>query len=458
MGDAIVLFGATGDLSRRKILPALNNLLKLGKLPSDLEVVGLATRQLNLQEFFDYVKAPELIRNHLSYLSGDFKAHETYEALKERLAAKKNIIFYLATPPSFYVTISSMLAEHGIATREQANGFHHIIVEKPFGMDLESARELNKSLLSHFNEDQIFRIDHYLGKETVQNIAAFRFSNGIFEPIWNRRYIDFVTITVAEDIGVENRGKYFEEAGMLRDIVQNHLLQVLALIAMEPPVKFDADNVRDEKVKVFRSIRKVRIKDVIRGQYKGYHGEENVASDSMVETFVGAKFYVENWRWAGVPFYIRTGKKLPKKTTEVVISFRQPPMRMFDVEQDHVCGMPNQLVIGLQPESFIDIRFGVKKPGPGMDMMPVDMKFNYSKYMSEDTISDYQRLLLDCYKKDLTLFARNDGVEACWQIIDPIEEAWQNLTDDMKIYKPGSWGPELSDIMDDHCHGFQESY
>ncbi|MBN1697149.1 MAG: glucose-6-phosphate dehydrogenase [Spirochaetales bacterium] len=454
MGNAIVLFGATGDLSRRKILPALSTLIERGKLPPDIAVIGAATRELSLEEFFDYVKAPEKIRSNIEYISGNFLEESTFHAIGKRLGGREKVIFYLATPPSYYKPIITALAKHTIATQKGEGGFNRIIIEKPFGVDLPTARELNETILRYFDENQIYRIDHYLGKESVQNISAFRFSNGMFEPIWNRNYIDYITITVAENIGVENRGKYFEEAGILRDIVQNHLFQILALIAMEPPAAFTADAVRDEKVKVFKSVKRVDIKEVVRGQYRGYREEENVARDSTVETFVFAKLFVENWRWAGVPFYIRTGKRLEQKLTEVVITFRQPPLRMFNAIPDEVCGIPNQLVLRIQPERSISIRFGVKRPGQGMEMMSVDMRFNYTDYITGKPISDYERLLLDCYQGDLTLFARSDGVEECWKIIDPIEHAWRGDASDMVVYEPGTWGPDSDILFENQCHAF----
>ena len=456
MSLAIVLFGATGDLSRRKVLPALDRLIELNELPDSTEITGVATRGLDLEGFFSYVNAGPNVRSHMSYISGNFNHAETYKRIGKAIEGKKDVIFYLASPPSFYNTIIELLSKEGIALRDNGEGFHRIIIEKPFGTNLATAMALNQAILSHFNERQIYRIDHYLGKEPVQNISAFRFSNGIFEPIWNRRYIEYVTITVAEDIGVENRGKYFEEAGILRDIVQNHLLQVLALIAMEPPPVFDAHSVRDEKTKVFRSIRPVDMKHVIRGQYDGYRKEENVSDESKVDTYAALKLFVENWRWAGVPFYVRTGKRMPRKKTEVAITFRQPPLRMFANLGDDLCGKPNQLIFMFQPEKSIDIRFGAKKPGPGMELMSVDMKFNLSDHISDSTLSDYERLLLDCYRGDLTLFARNDGVEECWKIIDPVLSAWESDSSDLQIYKPGTWGPDSFAIWDNECHCFMD--
>ena len=454
MQDAIVLFGVTGDLSRRKILPSLDNLLAQGKFSSKLEIIGLATRKLSQNEFINYVGAGKNIKKHLNYTNCNFLDPESYKILNNKLKNKQNILFYLATPPSLYRTIITNLGKIDIASRNVNKGFNNIIIEKPFGIDLRSAKELNRKILEFFSEKQIYRIDHYLGKETVQNIAAFRFSNGIFEPIWNRQYIDHIIITVAEEIGVENRGKYFEEAGIVRDIVQNHLLQILALIAMEPPSSFTANAVRDEKVKVFRSIKKIPISDTVRGQYIGYNKEINVAPDSKIETYFAARLFVENWRWAGIPFYIRTGKKLKEKKTEIVITFKRPPTRMFNALSGDMCGMPNQIIFLLQPEKSIIIKFGVKKPGPGMEMIPVDMSFNYSEYITDKTISDYQRLILDCFKGDLTLFARNDAVEECWKIIDPIEESWKKDSSNLELYKSGTWGPETFSIMNNECQEF----
>lgn len=453
MAEAVVLFGATGDLSRRKVLPALANLIRTKQFANDVKIIGLATRKLDQEQFFDYVKAEDVIKPHLEYMSGNFNEVETYERLKEKVKKYKKVIYYLATPPSFYTTIISFLGSQSIAGKGKLNAQNRIVVEKPFGINEESARGLNEKALEFFSEDQIYRIDHYLGKETVQNISAFRFSNGIFESLWNRQHIDYITITVAENIGVENRGKYFEESGTLRDIVQNHLFQLLALIAMEPPVEFKADYVRDEKVKVFKSIKPIHPDQVVRGQYVGYRNEENVDPDSNVETFVALKTYVDNWRWAGVPFYLRTGKTLPERTTEIVISFHNPPTRMFNQYQGDVCSKPNQLIFKIQPEQSIAIQFGVKQPGRGMDMMPVNMVFNYSDQFAAQPLSDYERLILDCYNGDLTLFARKDGVESCWRIVDAIQDAWKKDPETLSFYAPKTWGPrETKQLFTDPCH------
>jgi glucose-6-phosphate 1-dehydrogenase len=450
MGEALILFGATGDLSRRKVLPALTNLIEKQKLSKDLLILGTATRKLSREDFFEHVGLPDSFRTQVDYLSGDFNDAQTYKQLKERLREIEKFIFYLATPPSYYNRIITGLKEEKLVQKGREE---KIIIEKPFGVDLKTAIELNKIALDCFAENQIYRIDHYLGKETVQNITAFRFSNGIFEPLWNRQYVEYVSITVAEDSGIENRGKYFEEAGALRDIIQNHLFQILSLIAMEPPVVLEADKVRDEKLKVFNAIQEIKEVNVVRGQYEGYRKELNVAEQSEVETYVAMKLYIDNWRWTDVPFYIRTGKKMPEKKTEVIISFKQPPLKMFGIDKENVCGYPNQIILTIQPERSIAIKFGVKKPGEGMDMMPVTMDFNYAKHFKKDEISEYQRLILDCFNSDLTLFSRNDGAEACWKIIDPIQEYWRKNRSSLLFYPSNTWGPrEVSNIFTNICH------
>lgn len=447
MCQAIIVFGITGDLSRKKLLPALKNVVtQKGVTCDDFSLIGLATRKLNEEEFFSYCNIDENLKKITTYLSGDFSDEKTFQKLKDELKDKQDIVFYLATLPSLYGVIVEQIGKSGLNFAKS-----RIIIEKPFGEDLKSAYALNETLYQYFKEEQVYRIDHYLGKETVQNLSVFRFANGMFEPLWNRKYIEYVTITVAEDEGVVNRGKYFDKSGTLKDVVQNHLLQIMAMIAMEPPVSFDEHYVRDEKVKLLKCIRKIVGDDVIKGQYIGYRNEENVAPDSKTETFCAMKLFIDNWRWAEVPFYVRSGKALKQRKTEVVISFRQPPLRMFKSFKG-ICGMPNRIIFSLQPEKSISIKFGAKKPGTGMDMMPVSMDFDYSEHDKAHNLSEYERLIIDAVKRDLSLFARNDNVFACWEVVEDILKKWEADRDALCFYEPGSWGPkEVTNLFENEC-------
>lgn len=447
MCQAIIVFGITGDLSRKKLLPALSNVVKqTGVVCDDFSLIGVATRKLDKEKMFQYCGLADNLKPLTEYISGDFSQIETFTKIKEVLKDKIDVVFYLATLPHLYQNIVNNIGLSGLNIDQS-----RIIIEKPFGFDLASAGILHDTLAKYFKEDQIYRIDHYLGKETVQNLSVFRFANGMFEPLWNRQYIEYVTVTVAESEGVVKRGKYFDKAGTLKDVIQNHLLQILAMIAMEPPINFEAKYVRDEKVKLLKCIRKIEPKDVVRGQYIGYRNEENVEADSKTETFCAMKFFIDNWRWADIPFYIRSGKALKERKTEVVISFRQPPLRMFK-SFEGICGMPNRIIFTLQPEKSISIKFGAKKPGAGMDMMPVSMDFDYSQHDKDNNLSEYERLIIDAVNRDLSLFARNDNVFACWEVIENILKNWLEDKDPLCFYEPASWGPkEVANLFENHC-------
>jgi glucose-6-phosphate 1-dehydrogenase len=486
----VVIFGASGDLTRRKLLPALWNLHMEGRLPDGFSVVGLARTEKTDDEF--RAEALEGARKHsrfrdvpqekwdefaegIYYLRGQYDRLETYQELEQlltRLCDERgscgNQLFYLATPPSGYEEISQKLGESGLARKGVEGGWARIIVEKPFGTDLASARHLNDSLRRVFREEQIYRIDHYLGKETVQNLLAFRFANGISEPIWNRQYVDDVQISVAEELGVEGRGAYYEEAGAMRDMIQNHLMQVMCLVAMEPPVSLSDRAVRDEKVKVLQAIRPITAEEVptatCRGQYSagtvngnpvpGYLEEPGVSPDSRTETYAAVRFMIDNWRWAGVPFYLRSGKRLPKRVTEVVIQFRRVPHLLFrDFGEQRL--ERNLLVIRIQPNEGIYLRFGVKVPGTGMKIRPVSMEFDYSEEFKAEPPEAYERLLLDCMLGDITLFSRDDWMNISWELIDPILKAWQADKRPLPQYPAGSWGPEEAcDLLEQHDHAW----
>jgi glucose-6-phosphate 1-dehydrogenase len=478
---AMVIFGATGDLTKRKLIPALYNLIAHGLLPEAFAVVGVGRSELSddefrkrmekdLKEFATAEIDPKRLKwlsSRLSYVAVDPEKPKTFKDLADALAAIEeergtagNVLFYLAVPPSIFEEYVDRLGETGLM-KEPEGSWRRVIIEKPFGHDLESAVALNRKLREILEERQIFRIDHYLGKETVQNIMAFRFANGIFEPIWNRRYIDHVQITVAETVGVEERAGYYEEAGALRDMVQNHMFQLLALIAMEPPVSFAADTVRDERVKVLSAIRPLSPEDVlrsaVRGQYgdglmgkervPAYRAEKGVAPASTVETFAALELFVDNWRWADVPFYLRTGKRLPKRASEIAIQFKPAPLMLFRGTAIESL-KPNLLVIKIQPDEGITLRFEGKVPGPAMRLGTVRMAFEYEDYFGRQAQTGYETLLYDCMLGDSTLFHRSDMVEAGWRVVTPILDVWKALTPrNFPNYAAGSWGPKEADEL-----------
>jgi glucose-6-phosphate 1-dehydrogenase len=467
----LVIFGASGDLTRRKLVPALRALQKTGLLPARFAVLGIGRSEYSddsyRQLIAKHMEDSEEILPLLHYLSMDPALEKNYKNLRDRLTGLSsdldipaNYIFYLATPPSLYETIPLFLSKVGLIS-ESEGVWRRLIVEKPFGTDYKSAQALNINLLTHLGEHQIYRIDHYLGKETVQNVLVTRFSNGIFEPLWSRNFIHHVEITAAEDLGVGSRGGYYDHAGALRDMLQNHLLQLVGIVAMEPPTVISSDAIRNEILKVFQSLRPITGdaigNQVIRGQYteshcrgelrKAYREETGVPAESRTETFVAMKLYIDNWRWGGIPFYIRTGKRLPTRVTEIVVHFEPSPHTLFS---DRSPGMTtgNQLVIRIQPNEGILLKFGMKVQGAGFKVQEVNMDFYYKDLMDNYIPEAYKRLLLDCMQGDSTLYARGDAVEAAWRFVDPILEAWEN---DPKIplhgYPCGTWGPDIADQM-----------
>jgi glucose-6-phosphate 1-dehydrogenase len=477
---ALVIFGASGDLTYRKLMPALYALYNQQMLPEKFQVMGVSRTVITDDSFREKMK--EGIRkfsenihldeqqiseftSHLSYFQMDMSAEEEYSRLKAALnevnvkeGTENNYMFYLSTPPSMFGVISGNLRAAGLKNHD--DGFRRLIIEKPFGYDLASGLELNRQLHQSFAEDQIYRIDHYLGKETVQNLLVMRFSNGIFEPLWNRNYIHHIEITSAESIGVEGRGGYYDGSGALRDMLQNHLLQVVGLTAMEPPSAMDADSIRNETLKVLQSLRPIRKEDVplqvIRGQYTasningeqipGYREEPGVNPESRTETFVAVKFFIDSWRWGGVPFYIRTGKRLPTRVTEVVVHFKPTPHGLF--QQDEACRSCNQLIIRIQPDEGILLKFGMKQPGAGFNVKSVNMDFHYSDLSDVHLPSAYERLLYDAMTGDSTLYARADAVEAAWKFVAPIQEVWNNdPTQKIYGYPAGTWGPDNADSL-----------
>ena len=475
----MVIFGASGDLTARKLVPALYDLAAQRRLPLEFAVVGVSRTEMSHEEFREKLRKAlgehrsgevsddvwESFASGIFYLAGDSKKAESYDELREFLkkldterGTQGNRAFYLSTSPSLVPAVVERLGEAGLNEGEDG-GWSRLVVEKPFGNDLQSAQQLNDDIRRYFDETQIYRIDHYLGKETVQNILALRFSNGIFEPIWNQHYVDHVQITVAEDIGVGTRGAFYEEAGTLRDIVQNHLMQILCLTAMEPPVAFDAQSVREEKVKVLKAVRRIPEDDVeihaVRGQYEkgwvwdesvaGYREEEDVAKDSVTDTFVALKLFVDNWRWAGVPFYVRAGKRMPKKSTEIAIQFRPTPHTPFAGDDTKNLD-PNVLVIRIQPEEGISLKIGAKVPGQGFEVSSVNMDLLYGTAFLEEAPDAYQRLLLDLMLGDPTLFIRADEAEGAWSILAPVMKSWEEKRE-VAMYAAGEWGPKDADEL-----------
>lgn len=476
----IIIFGASGDLTHRKLLPSLFNLFLKDLLPKNFYILGIARSgftddtfrekietELSEESSIDALKVDEFIKRCF-YISGDYEALSLYSDLKWRIksldrefSTGSNKIFYMAVPPELYIPIIENLGDLGLTYDENDSSYSRVVVEKPFGFDLDSAIELDKKLHLILREDQIYRIDHYLGKETVQNILIFRFANSLFEPIWNNHYIDDVQITVAEDLGVEHRAGYYEKAGVLRDMFQNHMMQLLSLVAMEPPASFDADEIHNEKIKLFRSIRKFPEDEklsewIVRGQYGTgqidghdvieYRRESGVNAVSKTETFAAAKFLIDNWRWSGVPFYLRSGKRLQKRVSEIVITFKRVPHSIFP--QLSVDDIPaNMLRINIQPEEGIVLSFQAKHPGPKLCMSTLTMNFDYEEVFGDKPPDAYERLLLDCMLGDQTLFIRNDVMKEAWTIFTPILRNWadeseEKVEKELHIYKSGSWGPE----------------
>lgn len=478
----MVIFGATGDLTARRLVPALYNLAREGQLPSQFACIGFARRDKSHEDFrkemYEAIKKfsrtkpiDEEIWNRfkegLFYHRAEFHEDQGYESLglfmkklDDQLGTKGNRTYYLSTPPSYFTTIVEKLGEHKLIYDIHNPKWSRVIVEKPFGHNLTTAIELQKQLTHYLDESQIYRIDHWLGKETVQNILIFRFGNPIFESVWNKNYIDNIQITVGEEIGVGTRGKFFEEAGMLRDIVQNHMMQLLSLVAMEPPVNMKADAIRDEKVKVVEAMRQISKDEidefVIRGQYgsgfsngekvPGYREEENVPEDSSVETYAAMELYVDNWRWSGVPFYMRAGKRLPKRASEIAITFKETPGFIFKDQSKPVDA--NVLVIRIQPDEGLSLKMNCKVPGLSTHIQPVKMDFKYSSYFGASPPDAYERLICDCMSGDKTLFAHVDEVIASWRLFSPVIDHWLNSTPiNFPNYQAGTWGPEEADKM-----------
>jgi glucose-6-phosphate 1-dehydrogenase len=477
----VVIFGAAGDLTKRKLVPALYNLLTQKLLAERFAVIGVTSAEYSDAEFraklsvdireFATTKVDDQLWSwfdeRVHYVAGDFQNPDLYQKLKASLAAvdkehhtSGNYLFYLATAPQFFGEIIGQLGRAGL-TIEENGQWRRVIIEKPFGRDLDSARALNKEIKKTLDEGQIYRIDHYLGKETVQNMLVFRFGNGIFEPVWNRRYIDHVQITVAETVGVELRGGYYDQSGALRDMVPNHTLQLVAMTAMEPPISFDSEAVRDEKAKVLHAIQTLAPEAVlthaVRGQYgpgmsdgkrePAYRTEAQVNPQSSTETFVAVQLAIDNWRWAGVPFYVRTGKRLARRVTEIAIQFKRAPKLLFqEAGIDEMSA--NMVVMHIQPDEGISLRFSAKVPGPAVTLGAVNMNFEYSQYFGAAPATGYETLLLDCMVGDPTLFQRDDMVEAGWRVVEPILDVWKALPPrDFPNYVSGTWGPSEADHL-----------
>ena len=474
--SCLVIFGASGDLTQRKLVPGLYSLAHDGLLPAGQTIVGFARADLTDEAFRTSMR--EACDKHartrpvddavwdnfsrgLFYVPGEFGDRAAYGRLRQRLEEFDRTrgtggrrIYYLAVPPQYFDDIAQLLAAEGMVNDpEQAGPYTRVIIEKPFGDNLQSARALNRVAVTTFRERQVFRIDHYLGKETVQNLLVLRFANGIFEPFWNRQYIDHVQITVAESIGVEKRGNYFDSAGITRDIIQNHMLQLLSLIAMEPPIAFEANAVRDEKVKVLRALRPIEL--AVRGQYAegsvlgehapAYRNEEKVNPESRTETFAALKVFIDSWRWADVPFYIRSGKRMPKRVTDISIHFRPAPYPLFS--RLGLKMQPNVLAIRIQPDEGISLKFDSKVPGPNVRTAPVTMEFRYATSFGAEPPEAYERLLLETMLGDATLFARRDEIETAWAWLDPLLERWGKDPRAPHFYPAGTWGPEDADVL-----------
>jgi len=470
---SIVIFGATGDLAGRKLAPALYNIMLDGGLSEPTFIIGVSRGNETAQKFAETLlpRVTEFSRQKvepakwdkfasmLDFVGGEFNDDQTYIKLKEKLEAAKakgtrgNRVFYLSTPPAVFALILEKLHQHKLiecAVQKPGVPSCRVIVEKPFGRDLASARALNEMIGSYLDESQIYRIDHYLGKETVQNILVLRFGNSIFEPLWNRNHIEYVEITAAEDIGIEGRGAFYEQTGVVRDIIQNHLMQVMALVTMEVPASFKPDDIRDEKSQVLRSVRELTLNDVanhaVRGQYRGYREENGVAPSSQVPTYAAMRFMIDSWRWQGVPFYLRAGKKLAERLTEVAIHFRAVPLVLFKEEAAGSVLQPAVLTLRIQPHEGISLRFVAKVPGENIQVGNVMMQMTYADAFKRPISEAYERLLLDCMRGDATLFNRRDSVDRAWELIQPVLQIWE-ATPGVHIYEPGSAGPAAADEM-----------
>ncbi|HEU5191122.1 MAG TPA: glucose-6-phosphate dehydrogenase [Methylomirabilota bacterium] len=481
----MVIFGASGDLTKRKLVPALWSMFQSRVLPEPFAVIGVSRTEMSNEVFraamreavtdFARVQPPsarvwDRFAQALFYYTGDPADPGLYPGLgafikrvEQERGSGGNRLFYLSTPPSLYPHIVTRLGEAGFQRNADAtDAWVRVVIEKPFGRDLESSRALNHVVNGVFSEDQVYRIDHYLGKETVQNILVFRFANGIFEPLWNRNHVDHVQITVSETLGVESRGAYYEESGALRDMIQNHILQLLCLVAMEPPVTFDSDPVRDEKTKVMRALRPIAPADVdtvaVRGQYgqgfvegqrvPGYREEKGVSAESITETYAALKLGVDNWRWAGVPFYLRTGKRLAKRASEIAVQFRRTPHLVFRRNPEAIAEAANRLILRIQPDEGISLQFGAKLPGPEPRIKAVEMDFDYHQSFGGEPPEAYERLLLDAMKGDATLYARGDWVDLAWELLGPVLHVWGS-GDPRKFpnYEAGGWGPAEADTL-----------
>lgn len=459
---AFVIFGVTGDLAARKLMPALYHLHQAGNFHPESHIVGFGRSDLSDDDIRSRLKDAlgkhlpdfdaslwEALEPRISYVQGTYDDPESYEKLAQRLqeTKKDNWLFYTSTPPSAYSGIIHGLGKAGLY---QSAGWVHLVIEKPFGNDLDSAKKLNAEVLTYFEEDQIYRIDHYLAKETAQNLSALRFANTLFEPVWSNQYIDHVQISMTEDIGVEGRGEFYEQAGIIRDVFQNHLLQLVALVAMEPPSRYDAVSVRDEKVKVFRAMKCLDMESAVMGQYvagggmKGYRDEAGVSPKSRQATYAATKFEIQNWRWTGVPFYVRSGKRLVSKATEIVLRFKKPPHIPFKLQEPLSA---DRLVLRLVPDEGISFRFNTKKPGQGIALERVSMNFYYDESFKRPNPDAYETLLLDAMLGDATLFMRADEVEAQWRIVDPLLEYWEASKEAPAFYEAGSMGPKEADDM-----------
>lgn len=465
----IVIFGASGDLTWRKLVPALYNNFRKGRLDECKHIIGIARRPMSDQDFRDHLKegvtsfspgtfsaeAWLAFSQQLTYFQGDLTDQKDYQRLADHLnkveSGPTNRLYYLATSPEFYHGIVENLGAVKLTRHESV--WRRIVIEKPFGSDLASARKLNTTLHKVFREEQVYRIDHFLGKETAQNILFFRFANTIFEPVWNRRYVNNIQISVLESVDVGHRAGYYDQAGILRDMFQNHLLQLLALIAMEPPSSFKAESLRNEKIKVLESIRPIPLQDTVLGQYQGYRQTEGVPPDTQTATFAALKLYIDNWRWQGVPFYLRSGKALKDKNSEIIVEFQRPPHLMFDYP-DPSRFMPNVLSLSIQPDEGIHLQFEVKQPDSEQEMTPVDMDFHYMDTFKGELPEAYERLLLEALKGDASLFTRSDMIEAAWGLIDPLIQGWGGSeASRLRVYPSGSWGPEEAEgllIQDGH--------